>query len=547
MYVLLNFNKQSHQKTAGCWKYHFKRYVSMSILIILLLLCIKPTHAMNNARIQFKGNELFNKETYLAILNLNRHLRVNWRTAVYVRRKMLRFLRRAGYILARVKVLIQQGKLIVVLDEGRLEKVLFIGFNSFTAIRLKMALNMPYKIFNRPYLKRQLDILCRRFGWKNLYYKIVRLNQKNHTGLQLEGLGRFQGTPIISQRALFELHIWRKKVDWRTGLAFNINYNHNEGLGVWLKNRDRNLFFKKDRWWISSKLGGTIRYNLDDNSTYPNLTRAFLEMGWMLPPLNGSHIRPILWLRNDLRSQQRKNKGIELYYTEILEGALNLGYDFSQGLLVSFGGGIQDKLLFGVKHSSAVTNGITPRPWRTRPFLTMHLKWDFNPLKTRKDHVNFLEIIARRFWVEGGLQFNEVRLTYCSLIRFGWHDLIITGKGVWLWGYVAFDEQESVGGTYLRGIFNDSFYTDRVVQLSLDFRYSLIRDILKFSIFHDLVYYHNIDLEGYDKPVCFANAFGFGFNMLILDQFQFDILFSYGFNSNKDFDNGISFKLSKVF
>ncbi len=547
MYVLLNFNKQSHQKTAGCWKYHFKRYVSMSILIILLLLCIKPTHAMNNARIQFKGNELFNKETYLAILNLNRHLRVNWRTAVYVRRKMLRFLRRAGYILARVKVLIQQGKLIVVLDEGRLEKVLFIGFNSFTAIRLKMALNMPYKIFNRPYLKRQLDILCRRFGWKNLYYKIVRLNQKNHTGLQLEGLGRFQGTPIISQRALFELHIWRKKVDWRTGLAFNINYNHNEGLGVWLKNRDRNLFFKKDRWWINSKLGGTIRYNLDDNSTYPNLTRAFLEMGWMMPPLNGSHIRPILWLRNNLRSQQRKNKGIELYYTEILEGALNLGYDFSQGLLVSFGGGIQDKLLFGVKHSSAVTNGITPRPWRTRPFLTMHLKWDFNPLKTRKDHVNFLEITARRFWVEGGLQFNEVRLTYRSLISFGWHDLIITGKGVWLWGYVAFDEQESVGGTYLRGIFNDSFYTDRVIQLSLDFRYSLIRDILKFSIFHDLVYYHNIDLDGYDNPVCFANAFGFGFNMLILDQFQFDILFSYGFNSNKDFDNGISFKLSKVF
>ena len=94
---------------------------------------------------------------------------------------------------------------------------------------------------------------------------------------------------------------------------------------------------------------------------------------------------------------------------------------------------------------------------------------------------------------------------------------------------------------------NGDIYVEKVAGLSLEFRLSLARDLFKLGVFHDAAVFGELDRAGGGETFRFANSFGLGFHALILDTFQLDLYYAFGFNSEEDFDHGPSASLKKVF
>jgi hypothetical protein len=188
-------------------------------------------------------------------------------------------------------------------------------------------------------------------------------------------------------------------------------------------------------------------------------------------------------------------------------------------------------------------------PNQFRPFALGRLEWLFNPIEVRRDNRHVWSLEERHYWSTPGGQLDRLSLYYQKVFNFGWNDLRLKTSGVWLWGNgVEFDDEEPVGGRYVRGVFGDRYYVRRVANLSLEFRLSISRDVYKVSVFHDLAVFGALEGEKrHNETAKAADSFGLGFHVLILDLFQLDLYYAIGFNSDKNFDHGIALSLTNVF
>lgn len=496
--------------------------------------------------VKIHGNYALFDEVYLAILDLPSTARADRDTAALVERRFLDFLHRAGYVLADVRAEPVDGNIEVHVDEGRLEKIIFLGAGTLRTLRLKLDLSLPHHIFNRPNLVRQLKNLGKRHGVSKVSFKLVPVRAMGHDGPQVDDLGKINGQAIVRPHARYQLHIRFGESEWGTGFGFDLEYDFPDGLTLGGYYKGAGLVFGEDRWLLGAKAGGKVRDDLDDGEPYLALSRAAAEFKWYTPSLVGRGLRPYLWLRSDLESRQRRDLEVEIYYSERLEGSLNIGYEFTDGLAFSIGGGVEERFIFGVEYKQDHTAGVEADP-RFRPFVLGKADLDFGSREVRRDRGHQMVLEGRHYWVEGLHSFGKAALKYQKVFELGWHDLWIKSRGTWLWGDIRFYDEEPVGGRYLRGVFGDRYYVHKVGSLALEFRLSLVRDLVKLSFFHDLAVFGELDRVAGGETVRVADSFGLGFHVLILDAFQFDLYYGFGFTFEEDFDHGLAVSLKKVY
>ncbi len=499
--------------------------------------------------VRIHGNYALIDEVYLAVLDLPSTARANRATAALVERRLLDFLHRAGYVLADVRARVVDGAIEVRVDEGRLEKIIFLGTGTLRTLRLKLDLSLPHHIFNRPNLVRQLKYLGKRHGVSKITFKLVPVRAVDHEGPQMGDLGRIKGEAIVRPSASYQLQIRFGDSDWGTGFGLDLEYDFPDGLTLEGYYKGVGLLFEDDRWLAGSRAGGKVRYGLDDGEPYLALSRAAVEFKWYTPSLVGRGLRPYLWFRSDLVSRQRRDLEVEIYYSERLEGSLNLGYEFVDGVAFSVGGGVQEKFVFGVEYGEGYTTGVSEES-RFRPFVLGKAELELGSREVRRDRRHQLELEGRHYWVQGLHSFGVAEFKYQKVFEIGWHDLWVRSRGTWLWGEIQFYDEEPVGGRYVRGVFGDRYYVHRVGNLTLEFRLSLARDLVKLGVFHDLAVFGDLDRDaaGGGEPVRVADSFGLGFHVLILDAFQLDLYYGFGFIFEEDFfDHGLAVSLKKVY
>jgi hypothetical protein len=132
------------------------------------------------------------------------------------------------------------------------------------------------------------------------------------------------------------------------------------------------------------------------------------------------------------------------------------------------------------------------------------------------------------------------------MFPFGWNELWLEVRGMSRSGFVVFPEEASVGGDVLRGPFGD-VYSRKYGGLQLEFRYSLLRDVFKLGIFHNVAGYRAIDRSDKDTSATFANAVGLGIHALIIDEFQLDAWFGVGWSTQNAFDKGAALAIRQAF
>jgi hypothetical protein len=224
--------------------------------------------------------------------------------------------------------------------------------------------------------------------------------------------------------------------------------------------------------------------------------------------------------------------------------------ELTRGLRLLVGAGFEWRRLFGFKVDPGFTvpqevlqaDGVD----RKRPLLRLTGEWVVDPDVLRWDRRHALEFEARQLLPvmnDPGLGWLDARYRYVK--ELGWHDLWIKSYGRLSWGEVTFHDELSLGH-FTRGIFGDQ-YVPSAVNLSVEFRFSLTRDILKVSLFHDLALFAVPNRELGTVSAQLADAFGPGVHLLLHDMFQMDMYMAFGFRRNAQLGAAFSMQFQKAF
>src|SRR5712692_750020 len=180
----------------------------------------------------FHGNVVLVEDVYRTALDLPAATKATPASARAVAARLQKFLHDSGYVLATVRARAEGGQIVVDVDEGRLDKIIFLGGGAFETLRLRLELNLRDGIFNKPELERQLRALGRRLGLGEFAYEVVpvRYVEPSRLQLDLESIG--QPAPGLVTGRPYELHVLVQPGAFRPGISPELEVDSLEGGGL---------------------------------------------------------------------------------------------------------------------------------------------------------------------------------------------------------------------------------------------------------------------------------------------------------------------------
>ncbi|MBC7792590.1 MAG: hypothetical protein H7Z43_02695, partial [Clostridia bacterium] len=313
----------------------------------------------------------------------------------------------------------------------------------------------------------------------------------------------------------------------------------------------------RDRTELDLQLGMKRFDNLEDNGSNLSPNRIIGRIRYYSPPVRRTSIRPFLELREDFLRRQRQDLAIQDYYFNRFDASANISYE-PQKTSLTGGFGVQLRNLTGI--NQVPYDEIAPpqryNPNRiadkvdgftqVTPFLNFSGTYTFDNLATRYDRLHKLSGEARYFFNTGG-GFATVFADYQKVFEFGWNDLWITSNLGIVTGSFSIADAIPMSGTYLRGIYSDDIYMDRVLTGGLEYRLSLTRDVFKIGAFTETAVLHPHVIAGGSSPLEVATGVGPGLHMLFLDNLQIDFYVSVGLSTIRPSNTGATIRIQKAF
>ena len=509
------------------------------------------------AWLHISGNRVLPDEAYRRELALPDDAVPDEATAVWVEKTLQKFLQETGYELASVQTHLGDGRIDVFVDEGRIEKIVTRGRFTYQTLRFRLALFIDQDVFNRPAMERQVQRLSKEIGINVIRWALVPTPNPDHVGPQIgraPEIANIEGYELFHERRPYELHFFFEEHDWDTGFAFDIRSGYLDGLELIAAYHGAELFAHGDRWRVAASGGAGLRNRIaPETGFYPAFSRAFAEGRYWAPKLSG-RVRPYAWVTGTLIGRARADLGLNNYNEASAIASIHLSVDLLSGLKASVGFGAQWRRIFNLESTPTADPAlIPPVSERLRTFVELRAEWLFDADNERWDRMHRLDLGARYYFGQavgmesGTRQYGWIFERYQRSIAFGWHDLIIKSRGRAAFGDVQFHDEENLG-EMLRGVFGDT-YIRKVLSLSAEFHFSLVRELFKVSLFADSAVWGQVDrtVTPNKESPRFGVAFGPGLHFLIQGIFQLDIYASFGMQPNGK--NGIAglMILNKVF
>lgn len=498
----------------------------------------------------FHGNVTMVEDVYRAALDLPPNTKATPATARAVAIKLRRFLHVAGYALATVRAHVEGEKIVIDMDEGRLDKIIFLGGGSFETLRLRLELHLHDDVYNQPELERQLKSLAKRLGLSEFAYDVVPVANVEPTNVQLDDLDPLETLSLgmVRPGRPYELHILVQPGVFRPGISPDLEIDSIEGGGLGATYHSGRLLLGEDRFQLGGRLAGALRQKLDNTGSRFAFTRAVGDAAYEAPPIAGV-VRPSLRARVDLTDRQRPDLNLESFQFAVLDGEAQVLFLPTPRLRASIGAGLERRLLYALEPATGQTTPMPVVPLaHTRSFGEAALDLNFDPEALRLDRHHQLSLDARIYSAPHPGSAGALHLSahWQKMIPYGWNELWLEARGISRTGFVLFPEEEPIGGDALRGPFGTE-YARRLAALQVEFRYSLLRDVFKLGLFHNLAAYGAINRVTQNDSPALADAFGLGVHALLIDEFELDAYFGVGFATNAAFDRGAALMIRQAF
>ena len=498
----------------------------------------------------FRGNVALVEDVYRAELDLPASTRATPGTARMVASRLRRFLHQAGYVLATVRAQVQGEQIAVQIDEGRLDKIIFLGGGAFETLRLRLDLHLHDDVYNKPELERQLRSLAARLGLSEFAYDVVPIANLQPENVQLDDIDPLEELSLgmVRPGRPYELHILVQPGEFHPGLSPELEVDSLEGGGLGAAYHAGRLFFGEDRLNLGGRLAGALRQKLDNTGSRFTFTRALGEVTYEAPPIGGV-VRPSLRGRADRSNRQRPDLQLESFEFATLEGAAQMLFVPIPEVRAWVAAGLERRLLFGLEPVAGQTPPMPlTRLAQTRAFTEAGMEITFDPEALRRDRHHELSAEARVYsaphpGTDGALHLSA---RWQKMFPFGWNELWLSALGFSRTGFVVFPEEQSIGGDPLRGPFGAE-YARRLLAFQVEFRYSLLRDVFKLGLFHNAVAYGQLDRVKQAESPALANSLGLGAHALLIDSFALDAYFGVGFATGSRFDSGAALSIRQAF
>lgn len=498
---------------------------------------------------EVRGARALSPEIYRAIAAVPKSRAPTEATRALVETRIRRFMRRAGYELASVDAsIVSEGgasRIVVSVDEGRVGKLIYRGAGSFRTLQLQLEFALPESIFNRPMLERRLAEMADRYGIVSYRYLLIPAAAEGERGL-IEELELNPRISLIRPGEAYDLHVLLEPEAWETGLRLSAEVDA-EGLAGGALYRSADFLVEQSRWEVEGLVGGRLDTGLVDRQLRLIFSRATVEAGWMTPPVSGTTLRGRAGVGAQLRGRQREDLGVERYFRTRFEGTASLAWEPTLGLELAFGFGAELSTRFGTLQREGAS-ALPPAPGRAiRAFSELSLEIVLDPEELRRDMRHRLDVTLRSYRVLDGEDLTfEARGRWKKMIGLGWHELRVSLAGAALFGPIDWPDEEPLGD-HLRGVFGDYLFARTVGSATVDLRFSVARDLFKLGLFHDLALFGGLDAARTTERLSWANSFGAGGHVLMLDAFQLSAFYAFGFERGGRFDHGIAATLAQAF
>jgi hypothetical protein len=495
--------------------------------------------------LDIEGNIVLVDEVYLAVLDLPAEAGPDPDTARIIELQLLAFLRRAGYALASVDAVVTGGRIRVTIDEGRLATIVVRGRDTVTTLAVRLAIKLPYGVFNRPQLERMLQPY--RDDGASVTYALVPVRAVNHIGPQVDPLQLLPGSEPQPAPGAYELRIEFTGTARRGGFTVvaGIDPDSIRAGGGYAR---PSVVLADDRVELQVQAGANYFEDLERQADELHFSRAFFDGRWLSPTVFGDLLRPTLRVREDLLRRQRQDLRVQTYWWNRLEGALGLTIEPWNGTQLTAEVGVQQRDLFAVEQLDDPADIPRVEPSSTLlGFAGLSARVLFDPDQLRLDRRHRFDFDVRRYGAFSPESFWTLDAEYKKVFEFGWNDLLLRATIGGVASNYGIADAIPMTGRYLRGVFGHSVYLDQAAALGLGYRLSLSRDVFKVGVFHEAVVFREARGLNPDHERSAANSFGPSFHALVMDVLQFNLYYAAGFISGGAFDHGVSLQLEKAF
>ena len=545
----------------------------MRSLLVLLLLALgaraeEPVLRGSNADVVaaqardllvFKGSLLFNEFVYRAVISLPPQAAADTKTAHIVAAEIAAFLREAGYDLAKVRAQVAGDQIEVSVDEGSLDKVIFVGAGWITALRFRAMLDLPMDIFNRRLFEKQMPLLQKRFGLANYRFELwpVHLVDEDNADA-LEQVAELRAMPLIRPARGYELRVFTKGDPWGTGFSPEVILGGSVGYGLGGRYRWKDLIQDGDRWQMHFRVGGAPRSHLaPDSGTYFVNSNDYFTGRWLSRAWGGgqSGLRMTIAPHAEMWTLQRGDAmlHVEQYRIGTLELGTGAGAQLTPRFSLYFTTGAQRRFIFDLK--SALGTTLAPDVAKVptvsnRAFLRMNSAYTFNPEELRQDLRNAITLQLDAFRPFSGADdrgFFRFDLQGHTLFPIGWHELRLgahlSGEAgdVWFVDEIPLESHLRIGFALQR-------FTQRAGSVSLEFRYSLLRDKVKIGVFNDTGVWRHLPRDDPRQKAELAGSTGVGAFFFVFDELQIDAFYGAGWATDgSPMNMGLALAIKEAF
>lgn len=507
---------------------------------------------MRTMPIEFEGNVVLIPEVYRAVLQyagwanapVEPEARAEW-----LETTLEDFLHASGYELASVAAVRTGSRYELIIDEGRLDKIIFRNVDPWTTVQLIFLLDLPGKVFNRDLLERRLQRVREKMSVRSVTYEVVPLDEPEHQRLQIDDPHIIEGLTLFRPGEPHELRVSFVREDRRAGLEVGLGIQAPDGLVVHGSYLDPGVLVRSDRLFVAARVG--IR--LGDVGSVPGnrlgLSQAGAGIEWSTPAI-GDILRFTAGLDAGLEARRREDLQLVNYFFAPIRGALGFSLE-SDSFRFSASGGAEQRFLFEprVEEGGSAPVVALTRSSSFRPYAQAKLGLIFNPNRLRRDRPHELQLSGRLLWSTSDQEeaIRELAGHYRFTSSIGFDELRLGLRGTWLEGDVPFYSEVPMGAGYLRSAFQGTVYARKVAGLALEYRFSLARDTLKMSLFNDFAVYDSLDLVRLPEGLEVIDNPGVGLHILLIDAFQVNAYVGLGIRGDGETDVGFSLDITEGF
>ena len=502
--------------------------MSALALVSILVLAGAPDESGLPFEIKISGNLVLPAQVYRAVLRLPADAQADEATAKEIAGQIQGFLLVSGYVLAEVAAQVDGDAISVDVDEGQLERVVFKGALTLHRLRLALGLTLPHYVFNQPDFEAQVKRHQEAMGVPILW-ELRPVREVKHVGPQLTRLPQLpaiRGLTLIPVKERMELVITTGEPDWPIGLGVDVRTSFFEGVELGLHYQGVDLLTTGSRFRVAAGAGMGLRGTVIPFNLVPAFSRATAEFTWFAPQILQT-ARPYLKLAGEQLSHRRDDVNLAGYQYSAGDLSLNVVLTPASIFELGISIGAQVRSVYALQPIDPSLPIPPDEPVSLRPYGSLQASLLFSPRDGRWDTEHRLSARVRYFVGALAPDMGEARLRYRNTLMLGWHELRFKANATWLWGRVAFHDEDPLPDPHLRGVFLD-IWVRRAASAAVEFRFSLIRDVFLVSLFADAAVYGRQDREAHTETPQFGVSAGPGVHFLFEGTILFDLTFSVG-------------------